>query len=232
MRSELVAVASEVGRLNFRAPVLAGAQGSPDPLGSPAAALVGGRDPYIRRAAFALLVPIGCGATFATLLVNHLETDRGSPAAAAGPSEVTPTFPPGPAPTLERELRSVEKKQPSGRPRSAERAPLRHSPARPHTQGHARPQTRSFLRWSPVPGAAHYHVALWRNGTRVLDLWPARPSVAVPREWVHNGTRYRTQPGKYLWLVYPGDGPKSSAHYGPLVAAGVLVIRSQKGVQG
>ena len=159
-------------------------------------------------------------------------SDRGSPAAAAGPSEVTPTFPPGPAPTLERELRSVEKKQPSGRPRSAERAPLRHSPARPHTQGHARPQTRSFLRWSPVPGAAHYHVALWRNGTRVLDLWPARPSVAVPREWVHNGTRYRTQPGKYLWLVYPGDGPKSSAHYGPLVAAGVLVIRSQKGVQG
>jgi hypothetical protein len=231
LRSELVAVASEVGRLSFRAPVLAGAQGLPTPLESLAAVPVGGRDPYIRRAAFALLVPIGCGATFATLLVNHLEGGPGSPPAAAAPSEVTPTLPREPASTLKRKLRSVEKER-SGRPRSAERAPVQHTPARPHAQGHARPRTRSLLRWSPVAGAAQYHVALWRDGTRVLDLWPALPSVAVPHEWVHNGTRYRTQPGKYLWLVYPGDGPKSRGHYGPLVAAGVLVIPSQKGVQG
>jgi hypothetical protein len=175
-------------------------------------------------------VPIGCGAAFATLLVNHLEADRGSPPAAAAPSEFVPTLRPEPAPSVKRKLRSVQK-QASGRPRSVERAPLQRAPARAQTQGHAPPQKRSLLRWSPVAGAAHYHVALWRDGTRVLDLWPIRPSVAVPHEWVHDGTRYRTQPGKYLWLVYPA-GPKSRGTYGPLVAAGVLVIPSQKGVRG
>jgi hypothetical protein len=56
--------------------------------------------------------------------------------------------------------------------------------------------------------------------------------VALPQEWVHNGTRYRMQAGKYLWLIYPGDGPKTRGRYGPLVAAGVLVIPSHRGVQG
>jgi hypothetical protein len=235
LRSELVAVASEVGRVSFRAPVFAGAPGLPDPLGSPVTAPVGGRKPHIGRAAFALLVPIGCGATVATLLVNHLEADHGSAPAAAAPPVVTPTPAPDPAPTLQRKVRSTEKR-PSERRQPAQPAPLQHTPARANTrattQGHATARTRSLLRWRPVAGAAHYHFALWRNGTRVLDLWPARPSVAVPHEWVHNGTRYRTQPGKYLWLVYPGDGPKARGHYGPLVAAGVLVIPSHKGVQG
>jgi hypothetical protein len=232
LRSELVAVASEVGRLTFRAPVLAGAPGLPDPLGSP----VGGREPRIHRAAFALLVPIGCGATLATLLINHLESDRGSPPAAAAPAGVTPTPLPAPAPTLQRKARSVEKRT-SARRRHAKRADLQHTAlqhtaARAHTQGHAPPRTRSLLRWSSVAGAARYHVALWRGGTRVLDLWSARPSVAIPHRWVHNGTRYRMQTGKYLWLVYPGGSPKTHGRSGPLVAAGVLVIPSHKGVQG
>lgn len=214
LRSELVAVTSGVG-LTFRAPVLVGSAH----LASSAATQSGAsRDPHIRRVAFSVLIPIGCGASFAALLVNHFETDRSSPPAAHASSEL--------APKLNRTLGSAKA-------RTSEQPPHAERPPQPRTriQARAATHTQLLLRWSPVAGATHYHVVFWRGGTRVLDLWPARSYIDVPREWLHTAPGHPAQPGKYLWLVYPGHGPRSRRVYGPLVAAGVLVLPSRNGVR-
>jgi hypothetical protein len=213
LRSEFVAVTSGVG-VSFRAPVLVGAPGSPHLPSSAAARSVVSRDPHIRRVAFSLLLPIGCGASLAALLVNHFETDRSSRPVAQASSE--------PAPKLERVLGSA-KARTVERPLRAEHPSL----PRMRVQASAATHAQSLLRWSPVAGATHYHVVFWRGGSRVLDLWPARPYVAVP----HGRPGHPAQPGKYLWLVYAGRGSRSRPVHGPLVAAGVVIVPARSRVR-
>ena len=209
-----MAVTSGVG-LSFRVPVLVA---SPHLAPIAATQSVASRDPHIRRVAFSLLLPIGCGASLAALLVNHFETDRSSPPAAHASAQLVPK--------LNRKLGSA-KTRTIERPLHAERTPL------PHTRVPARAATHTqpLLRWSPVAGATHYHVVFWRGGRRVLELWPARSYIDVPRERLLTGPGQPAQPAKYLWLVYPGHGPRSRGSYGPLVAAGVLVLPSRNGVR-
>ena len=71
---------------------------------------------------------------------------------------------------------------------------------------------RVSLRWARVPGATYYNVILWRNGARVLDFWPHRATVRVPRA--------KLQPGTYLWFVYPGFGSERARRFGELAKRG------------
>jgi hypothetical protein len=82
------------------------------------------------------------------------------------------------------------------------------------------------LRWSRVRGASYYDVRLFRRGVRVLDLWPSRPVVNVPRSWVYGGAHYRLQTGRYQWFVYPGIGKPLQLRLQKLHKAGVLVVRA------
>ena len=70
------------------------------------------------------------------------------------------------------------------------------------------------LRWRAVPHATYYNVQLWRGRSKVLTKWPTRTSFHVP------GLR----PGRYTWLVWPGLGPRSKHHYGPLIGKSTFVV--------
>jgi hypothetical protein len=89
-----------------------------------------------------------------------------------------------------------------------------------------RRQTRRLertLRWKRQRGASYYDLVLWRGGRRVLDLWP-RHAEAHLRGRVGSAVHEELQPGRYLWFVYPGYGPRASHTYGALIASGAVVV--------
>jgi hypothetical protein len=90
-------------------------------------------------------------------------------------------------------------------------------------------QPSQTLRWSAVAEATYYNVVLWRDGKRVLDLWPTLPRVPVPTTSANHESRLRLSPGRYLWFVYPGYGAKPARQYGALAGSGVLVVLPKGG---
>ena len=86
-----------------------------------------------------------------------------------------------------------------------------------------------MLSWKPVKRASYYNLVLWRSHQRLLDLWPASTHVLLPRAWKHSGVTGSLSPGRYLWFVYPGFGPRASARYGTTVQSGVLIVNETKG---
>jgi hypothetical protein len=80
------------------------------------------------------------------------------------------------------------------------------------------------LTWSRVRGASYYDVRLFRGPVRILDLWPSKPKVQVPRSWVYGGAHYRLQAGRYRWFVYPGVGKRSQLRLQKLHKTGVLKV--------
>jgi hypothetical protein len=83
--------------------------------------------------------------------------------------------------------------------------------------------------WEPVRDATYYDLVLWRDGERVLDLWPASARAVVPRNWRRNDIQGLLLPGRYLWFVYPGFGAKASQQYGTLAGNGSFVVATNKG---
>ncbi len=69
---------------------------------------------------------------------------------------------------------------------------------------------RVVLSWAASKGATYYNVQLFANGKKVLDRWPTRRAIAVPRKLLHKGVRY-------TWFVWPGLGPISARRYGAIV---------------
>lgn len=88
---------------------------------------------------------------------------------------------------------------------------------------------RPRLHWVRVAGASYYNVVLWRGHRRVLDLWPTATHVLLPRTWRRGEIRGALVPGRYVWFVYPGIGPKPAAHYGTSVQRGVLIVNESGG---
>jgi len=80
------------------------------------------------------------------------------------------------------------------------------------------------VRWKPISSATYYNLVLWRDGKRVLDLWPTSPHAVLPRNWSSRGAHHRLLAGRYLWFVYPGLGAKASREYGALAGSGVVLV--------
>jgi hypothetical protein len=80
-----------------------------------------------------------------------------------------------------------------------------------------------LLRWTPVRGASHYNVQLYR-GRKILTLWRARASLRLKRAWRFDGRLYRLTPGRYRWYVWPGLGSRAAARYGSLIGHGRFVV--------
>jgi hypothetical protein len=99
--------------------------------------------------------------------------------------------------------------------------------ARP-TGGAGGPAVQS-LKWKAVADATYYNLVLWRDGKRILDLWPTSPRVVVHGTSVNHGPRAGLSPGRYLWFEYPGFGAKPARHYGALAGSGVLVVQPKGG---
>jgi len=74
-----------------------------------------------------------------------------------------------------------------------------------------------------VPGAAYYHVQLFRGGKRILAAWPSGPQLALRPAWSWGGRRYRLDRGTYRWYAWAGTGARSTAHYKRLGTAAFAV---------
>jgi len=85
--------------------------------------------------------------------------------------------------------------------------------AAPTTQPALQPRQ---LRWQSVPGAAFYNVILWRDGKRVLDLWPRTAGVPLPLR--------RLTSGVYQWFVYPVRERRGKQQFGRLAASGTVRV--------
>jgi hypothetical protein len=70
------------------------------------------------------------------------------------------------------------------------------------------------LRWTPVMRASYYNVQLFRDGRKVLSVWPTKARYQLKKRWTYAGKRRRLVPGKYRWLVWPGFGRRSKTDYG------------------
>ena len=80
------------------------------------------------------------------------------------------------------------------------------------------------LRWSVVPKASYYNVQLFRDGKKILTLWPIRPLLRVPSTWEFAGAQFRLTPGVYRWYVWAGFGPRSANRYGKLLGTRSFVV--------
>jgi hypothetical protein len=80
------------------------------------------------------------------------------------------------------------------------------------------------LRWSAVAKATYYNVQLFREGRKILTLWPTKPTLQVPSSWRFTGTTFRLTPGVYRWYVWPGFGPRSANRYGKLLGTRSFVV--------
>jgi hypothetical protein len=90
-------------------------------------------------------------------------------------------------------------------------------------QNGARTTEPPVLRWTPVRGARYYNVQLYRDGRKVLSSWPSRADLELRRRWEYRGRR-RLEPGRYHWVVWPGEGPRERNAYGPRIGRRSFVI--------
>jgi hypothetical protein len=87
---------------------------------------------------------------------------------------------------------------------------------------------RPILQWGRKPGAAYYHVQLFRGSRRVLAAWPTAHRLGLPAAWRWGGHRYRLRPGNYRWYVWAGVGPRSFAHYRAIGSAKFIVPKHSR----
>jgi hypothetical protein len=81
-----------------------------------------------------------------------------------------------------------------------------------------------LLLWTPVRHATYYNVQLYREGRKVLSIWPSQPELALSRSWTFARHRFALKPGRYRWYVWPGLGSRRAARYGSLIGAGTFVV--------
>ena len=72
--------------------------------------------------------------------------------------------------------------------------------------------------------ATYYNVQLFRNGKKILTLWPTEPALRVPSSWRFAGAAFRLTPGVYRWYVWAGFGPRSASRYGKLLGTRSFVV--------
>ena len=71
--------------------------------------------------------------------------------------------------------------------------------------------------WTPVTRATYFNMQLWRNGQKILSVWPTRSSYRLRAGWTFAGKHYALRQGSYRVYVWPGFGLKSAANYGGLL---------------
>lgn len=85
--------------------------------------------------------------------------------------------------------------------------------------------TAPLLAWRAVPRATYYNVQLYRDGHRILSLWPSRPRLQMHDAWVHRGRRMVLSAGSYVWFVWPGFGDLARAQYGRLLGRSTFRVQ-------
>lgn len=74
------------------------------------------------------------------------------------------------------------------------------------------------LEWPSVEDASFYDVVLWRDGRRVLDLWPETNRIDVLKAVDRAGSRLAS--GRYQWFAFAGFGSRDDVRFGKPLANG------------
>ena len=74
------------------------------------------------------------------------------------------------------------------------------------------------LSWKPEKGSAYYNLQLYRNGRRVLVVWPSQASYRPPAGVL--------KPGAYVWFVWPALRVGGGAKFASLIGRATFVYRS------
>ena len=98
-----------------------------------------------------------------------------------------------------------------------------------------------MLRWARVPGANYYNVQLFRDTRRgpgaaaastalrkVLSTWPVRTRFQLKSSWTFEGRRFQLEPGRYVWFVWPGLGPRAAGRYGDVIGESTFVVKKRR----
>jgi hypothetical protein len=90
---------------------------------------------------------------------------------------------------------------------------------RPHLLAPARLKTLRrgnppVLKWTPVRKATYYNVQLFRDGRKVMSVWPEKARYQLKKRWTYRDKPRRLVPGRYRWVVWPGYGRRAKTNYG------------------
>jgi HYR domain len=70
--------------------------------------------------------------------------------------------------------------------------------------------------WRSVRNATYYNMQLWRDGRKLLSVWPLGSRYRLRSSWTFNGKRHLLSGGRVTVYVWAGFGPKAAVRYGPL----------------
>ena len=76
---------------------------------------------------------------------------------------------------------------------------------------------RTVLQWEKIPDAAYYNVQVFWGRRRVMNSWPTGTKLKVPNASIDQG-RY------YLWVVWPGFGPRKAKTFGPPIGRSIFGV--------
>jgi hypothetical protein len=74
-----------------------------------------------------------------------------------------------------------------------------------------------LLDWTSVRRATYYNMQVWREGRKILSVWPLRSRYQLRSTWTFGGKRYTLGEGRLTVYVWPGFGSKAAARYGGLL---------------
>jgi hypothetical protein len=74
-----------------------------------------------------------------------------------------------------------------------------------------------LIDWTPVRNATYFNMQLWRDGRKILSVWPAESSYRLRATWTFGGKQYALTQARYRVYVWPGFGAKSAVNYGGLL---------------
>jgi hypothetical protein len=81
-----------------------------------------------------------------------------------------------------------------------------------------------LLRWRKPANARFFNVQVYRQGHKVLSVWPTRARFRLHRSWTFAGRKYRLKAGAYTWLVWPAFGSQANPRYGKLLGQSTFVF--------
>jgi hypothetical protein len=80
------------------------------------------------------------------------------------------------------------------------------------------------LLWARTTGATYYNLQLFRDGVKVLSIWPTTNRYTLSRHWQYAGRSSQFGSGTYRWYVWPGFGKRSERHYGTLLGQSSFIV--------
>jgi len=80
------------------------------------------------------------------------------------------------------------------------------------------------LAWQEKAGTTFYNLQLYRNGVKIMSVWPRRPGFVIPRSWRYGGKSYALVPGRYVWYVWPAKGTRAQPQFGRVLGRSSFIV--------